>query len=139
MASQIVIWILILASFAILIWVWYQWNAAQIISEESCRDSVTFRASLGEGFGRLTGETSKDAAKDIMPLKCKTEKVCISTGGWDSCSGIKGETKEVSSEKEEIYGDILSILAEELYNCFSIYGEGRLNFMPSQDFEKKYC
>ena len=139
MGSQIVVWILLLASFAILIWVWWQWNAAQIINEESCRDSVTFRASLGEGLGHLTGDATTDAGKEIMPLKCKTEKVCISTGLWDSCSGISGEKREVSSDEDKIYGDILSIFAEEMYNCFSIYGEGKLNFMPGKDFTHNYC
>ena len=67
--GQIISIVLVLLGFAILLFVWWQLNWTGKIDRDTCHTSVVFRATL----------PSIGGVQEYVPLKCKAEKVCISS------------------------------------------------------------
>jgi hypothetical protein len=99
---------------------------------ELCRLSVVERASAPVG-------------KDIVSLKCTTEKVCITTKKSEKCKEFAGEENiryvvldipTGDSPKEAIKRDkAVKIIEEEtanaMFDCWKMTGEGKLNIFGS--------
>lgn len=81
--------------------------------KEACLASVTLRSNA------IIQQTEKLGMK--YPLKCKTENLCLATSG--KCpENMKRES--VSDEKE-----IKKEIADEIYDCWHMMGEGKLQFL----------
>lgn len=119
--------IVIVVSFALIFWFFSaQFNWTGTIDKEACHESVILRAAAPDVLG----------AKDLIPLKCQTKKVCI---------GVKGGLFSPSSDCEEVYGnvegvkrvsvkntlDISKAIATEMVEAWEIMGEGKVNIYPS--------
>lgn len=130
-SSQFVILIILIVSFAIILlmfWI-YPWN--EEISKDTCHSSVVMRSSFN--FGPI------EASKEI-PLKCKTEKICLSSKGKDCTElGPGSRNDPVEKIRAKTKGEALDVIAQAMYDCHSMLGEGKLDFM-ARDFRKtNYC
>jgi hypothetical protein len=132
-SSRIVWLILIILGFAvILIFLgMYEWNP--VIDKEACHQSVVVRSSFN--FGPL------EAGK-TLPLNCKTENICLTLSGEGCEQYPEGEevTKiKLDKNPEEARRQVEEIIANTLYDCNWMLGEGNLDFMPHEWSDKDYC
>ncbi len=93
-------------------------NGTDISSQrEICRLSV------------LTRATAPNELQGSVPLKCTTEKICISEGG--KCSQFAGEpdvqTVKLSGTVDEKKKAIEKASADAMLDCWSMMGEGKLD------------
>lgn len=117
--QQIVLLILLLISFAVILFFIFRFNPANETDKEICHNSVV-----------LKGSALPDSA---VPLKCSRTYVCLSKDG--SCEKMTGpEIIKVKSE-EEIY----AALAKEMADCWWMFGEGKISYVDSAIAEKNYC
>ncbi len=118
--QQIVVLIVLVASFAIILFFIFRLNLGQETDKEICHNSVIMR-----GKSILPSDT--------IPLKCKRQYVCISEDG--SCESLtKPEVIKVKTKKE-VYG----ALANQLAECWWMFGEGKINYVGKDILPKIYC
>jgi hypothetical protein len=134
-SRQIVILIIIIVSFLIILLLYglYQWEPS--IDAETCHESIVLRSSFNLGIIKGT---------DIIPLKCRTEKICLSMEGGDCGFGDASKDNPVtrvklSKDKKKAQEKLMQVIADELYDCHSMVGRGELHFMPNKFYEKNYC
>ena len=65
-----------------------------------------------------------------IPLRCQTEKICFVTSSNEECESFKGwEYEKVKvSDKEDIFKGI----ADLLYECWWVMGEGQINIFKGK-------
>jgi len=136
MTGTAIIEVLVLIASIVVIflfWVAFNWNPT--INKETCHESVVLRSSFNIGFLELS--------KKAVPLKCQTEKICL---GRNCESNFGKATKEnlitqvkLSSDKTKAKEEVLDAIANSMYDCHSMLGEGKLDFMPSKGWTKNYC
>jgi len=134
--DKTIILILIVISFAILLFFYSIFNWNPKIDKEACRESVILRGSLNAGIFQPGRET--------IPLKCETEKICMTMGSECSEFGKpsrlnKITTVKLSNSKAKAQEQVREVIAEALYDCHAILGEGWLNFMPHKSQKERYC
>ncbi len=137
MSSKMLITIILLViGFGILLIVYSNLNGIQEVDRQACHESIVFRSTFNAG--------PFEVGKATIPLKCRTEKICLSMSG-DDCPGMAPGKKnpvteiELSNDKEEAKREILETIANAMYDCNSMLGEGKLDFMPHKFTEKNYC
>lgn len=114
--KMLVTLILLIVSFVIIFYflVMFDWTGR--IDKEVCHQSVIYRATL-PSFAGLKG---------YVPLKCKTNKICITSGlvGGDceEFENLKGINKMKVKNEEQIE----QILAREIVDCWRTMGEGKV-------------
>ena len=97
-------------------------------TRELCRLSVLTRASA-----------PFNSVQASVPLKCATEKVCISTSGKkDACPEFIGEAnvRGVKLEGESVVekADVIEKeYADAMYFCWSMMGKGQLNVFKNSE------
>jgi hypothetical protein len=116
--------ILLVLGFVILLIFFYNIGGTKSIDTTVCHNSVIFRATLPSLF------------QGFVPLKCQTNKICITAGGLTNtfdkgnCEAFKGEsgitTIKVTSEKQ-----IAQIYTEQIYKCWTMMGEGKVSLWSS--------
>lgn len=115
-AQQIAVIIIAIIGFAIvLFFVTFLFDDSGETDRELCRLSV------------LTRATAPDIAQAVVPLKCKTEKICITSklfGG--KCKQFAGEDN-VQIMKVKTVEEIDKIMADHMYYCWSMMGQGKLD------------
>ncbi|MBU0466551.1 MAG: hypothetical protein KJ718_06485 [Nanoarchaeota archaeon] len=122
-AREIIITLLAIVGFVIVLFFVFAFNIEQRSQEEICRISVLKRGSVFE------------STQAYIPLQCTTKKICLSLG--DKCDeqflGEDSINEDVSSPtNEQSAKKIEKISAEEMYNCWSIMGEGKLNLFADK-------
>jgi len=93
------------------------------INAEICHSTVVSRGS--ESLIKGTIE------KAVIPLNCKTEQKCLSMGG--ECPAGYDQVP-VSNE-----ADIKKEIAGSMYDCWWMFGEGKINFLGSDWSGKNTC
>ncbi|MBI2451658.1 hypothetical protein HYV50_01105 [Candidatus Pacearchaeota archaeon] len=92
--------------------------------EEICRLSVLSRA------------TTPESAQSLVPLKCTTEKICLSTTDED-CSQFLGEKNvekiKLPSDEKQAAKKIEEISANAMYDCWSIMGKGKIDIFGTNE------
>jgi len=120
-SSQIVAIILVILGFAIILFVYYQLSWTGMVDREVCHQSVIYRGTSQY----LTGTTS------YVPLNCKTDKVCITSGILGgSCKefeNVKGVAKLKVKNKEEIE----QFIAKDIIDCWQTMGEGKISIFSN--------
>ncbi len=91
--------------------------------EEICRLSI------------LTRATSPEAFQKQLPLKCTTKKICLTTGS--DCTKFTGEEnvqkiKLSNSRTEESAKKIEETVANAMFDCWSITGQGKLDLFGDE-------
>lgn len=119
--QQVVLLIILIASFAVILFFIFRLNLGKTSDKEICHNSV-----LARGSQVVPGES--------IPLNCKTSYVCITED--NSCEKMSGnfEKKKVSSENE-----VYEVLANEMADCWWMFGEGELNYVNKELFSQMYC
>jgi hypothetical protein len=117
---QIVIFIILIASFAIILFFLIRLNLGAETEKEVCHNSVVLKSNQA-------------IPTDAVPLNCKTTYVCITKDG--SCENLLNPQKEKVKTEEDIY----EVMAKELADCWWMFGEGNLNYVGSEAVSKMYC
>ncbi len=118
-SSQIIGIVLAIAGFAVvLIFVSILYSGGNQTNAEACRLSVLARA------------TAPTAVQANVPLKCTTNKICVSAGAR-SCDAFVGEQGvslvKVSKDTLSQPVQLQQILADTMYSCWSMMGQGKLD------------
>ena len=128
----IVTMIVLVLSFSVILifYFFYPWGGQ--IDKEACHQSIILRSTLN--YGPL------EPGKNIIPLKCQTEKICLTSSGED-CTEFEKVSKDNPITKIKIKNkkEILDAIADAMYDCHSMVGEGKLGFMPRTTWEQNYC
>ncbi len=133
--ASLIKWLVIaLISFFIILFLiltlgWKQQSQIQV-----CHESVVIRAST----------VIDDTATVKTPLRCKTEKICITTGNKQNCDDdFLGETYdkiEVKGNKNEKQDAINKIIATKLEECWWMMGgHQNLNVYGREASTKLHC
>jgi hypothetical protein len=118
--QQIVLLIILIISFAVILFLLIRLNLGRQTDQEICHNSIVMR--------------STSIADDAIPLKCSRVYICISKDG--SCERMTDpDVKKVETE-EEVY----NVLAEEMATCWWMFGEGKIDYVGKDKFLKdNYC
>ena len=120
--EQIVLLIILILSFAVILFFLIKLNLPNQTESQLCHNSVSLRG---------TSSVSKNA----VPLNCQKTYICISKTGKCNNPDMNKPTVEKVSNKDEVY----HALAENLANCWWMYGEGKVNYIGSSTLPKLYC
>jgi len=116
-SRQIGIIVLALAGFAImLIFILVVLDLDNFSDDELCRLSI------------LTRATSPEVTKRLAPLNCRTGKICFTYG--EKCiefAGRKYDEEKLPSNPDQAARKIEEITAKEMFDCWSMMGEGKLD------------
>ena len=107
--QQIVLLIVLIASFAVILFFLFRLNLGEETRKEICHNSVI-----------LKGKSILGGALD-----CKTNYVCIS-GGSDCKDIIPTETIKVSPDNKD---EISKAIAEQMAECWWMFGEGKMDYV----------
>ena len=117
--KQIVVLIVLIASFAVILFLLFRLNLGAETDKEICHNSVILK-SKGKGL--------------VGGLDCKTGYVCISGGG--ECEGINPtETINVDAEDKN---EIMKAIADEMADCWWMFGEGEQGYLGT-DLQGDHC
>jgi hypothetical protein len=112
----LVVLIILLIGFAIILIFYYQLDWSGRVDKEVCHQSVIYRATL-PGFAGV---------REYVPLKCKTEKVCITSGLiGGKCSEFEN-SKGVVKVKVNNIEQVEQYLARSILECWKMMGEGKV-------------
>jgi hypothetical protein len=119
--EQIVLLIILLVSFIIILFLLFRLNLGKESASDVCHNSVVMRGN-------------SVIPANAVPLKCSRTYICLSGDG--TCEGMtKPEIKTVKT-KDDVY----SALAEEMANCWWMFGEGKVDYIGKDFFIKdNYC
>lgn len=119
--QQIVLLIILIASFAVILFFIFKLNLGATSKKEVCHNSVLTRSSK-----ILPGEA--------VPLNCETTYICLTKDG--SCEGVGGsfDKKKVSTDTETY-----EVLANEMADCWWVFGEGKINYIGKTFLKSLYC
>jgi hypothetical protein len=118
--TQIVTLVILLISFAVILFFITQLDLGRTTEKEVCHNSVVARGSS------VLPENS-------VPLNCQRTYVCISEDG--SCEQMTNPNLKKVKTKEEVY----EILAEEMADCWWMFGEGEINYVGKDTIPEFYC
>ena len=114
--QQIVILIIVITSFAIVLFLLFRLNLGETSDKQICYNSVVLKSKGSLG----------------AKLDCKTNYVCISGGG--KCEEITPTiTIKVDINNKE---EIMKAIADEMADCWWMFGEGKFNYL-GEDFGGK--
>lgn len=119
--QQIVILIIMITSFAIILFLLFRLNLSETSDKQICHNSVVLKSK-----GKLGGE-----------LDCKTNYVCISGGG--DCEDRIYTKIKVDLNKPTAKNDTMKIIADEMADCWWMFGEGKLNYIGENFGGKTSC
>lgn len=127
-ASFLITVILGVLAFGIILIVYSQFNWTSQANQETCHESVIFRATL----------PMLANSKDFVPLKCQTEKICFTAGLISGkClefENAKGIINTKVSKKEQIEQEI----AKKIIDCWEMMGQGKLSLFSNDWFAQMY-
>lgn len=121
--KQLVMIIILITSFIIVLFLLFRLNLGETTAKEICHNSVV----LKEKSGVLAGS-----------IDCRTNYLCISGSG--DCKEIPTtSTIKVDPNKEETKNEIMKALADEMSDCWWMFGEGEIDYISKGAFKKVAC
>lgn len=118
--QQIVMLIILITSFAIILFLLFRLNLGKTTDKELCYNSV-----ITKGISVLP--------KESISLNCHRQYVCITSDG--TCEGLtKPEIVKVKT-LDEVY----KRLANEMADCWWMFGEGKVDYVGEKATKKNYC
>lgn len=114
--EQIIGIVILLIGVGIILWVYFTINWTGTVDDSVCHESVVLRGTL----------PSIAEIQNIAPLKCKTDKICVSGEAGGKCGEYSG-AKEVTPFKAEEINDINRAVSQEVVSCWQMMGEGKLS------------
>ena len=116
---QIVLFIVLVASFVVVLIFLSESNLWGITNKEICHNSVVL-------IDKTLGVTGT--------LDCKTNYLCISGGG--DCEATTSEQIKINPENKE---EIMKAIADTMSDCWWMFGEGKLNYGTTEGRSVKYA
>ena len=118
--QQIVLIIILITSFAIILFFLFRLDLGEESESQICYNSVVLRGS-------------SVVPSDTTPLKCSRSYVCITRDG--SCEGqINSDVQRVKTESE-----VYEVLSESMAECWWQFGSGEINYVGSDLTKNNYC
>jgi len=118
--QQIVLLIILITSFAIVLFFLLRMDIGKNNEKEICHNSVIMK-----------GNSALPA--DSVYLNCHRSYVCLTKDG--SCEKMnKPEIKKVKTENE-----VYEVLANEMIDCWWMFGEGKINYVGNDFKHRNYC
>ncbi|MDP2673185.1 MAG: hypothetical protein Q8O84_05215 [Nanoarchaeota archaeon] len=105
--QQLVILIVLIASFAVILFLLWRLNLGETSDKEICHNSVVLRSQ----------------SKIIGSLDCRTNYVCIS--GGEDCSAFTQTIKTNAKTEEEIS----KAIKQEIDDCWWMFGEEKVDYI----------
>ena len=132
-AKMLISIILLIAGFGIILFMYSQLNWTGNIDREVCHESVILRGTLPE--------KSIISTKDVVPLKCKTRNICITSKlfGKGNCNEFGNEYNTIRISKDKMEQEIKMTIAREMADCWSMMGEGKIKIFSRGIKTKKSC
>jgi len=118
--QQIVLLIILLVSFSIILFLLFRLDIGKESDKEICHNSVVMK-----GLSVVPSEA--------VPLKCSRTYVCITKDG--SCEKMTSPEIVKAKTKDEVY----KALAEEMANCWWMFGEGKVDYVGKDLAQNLYC
>ena len=118
--QQIVMLIILIASFAVILFFIFRLGLGEEQEREVCHNSV-----LMKGNALIPDEAA--------PLNCKKQYVCISAD--KTCEGMTDPILKKVKTKNETF----EALAEEMADCWWMFGEGEINYAGKGFASKLSC
>ncbi len=115
--QQIVLIIILITSFAVILFFLFRLGIGEKSEEQLCHNSVLQKASV-----------FSDA-----PLQCYRNYVCITKDG--SCEGLIKPEKIKVKNLDGIYG----ALADEMADCWWMFGDGKVDYIGDELSHNHYC
>lgn len=118
-STQLITIILLVAGFVIVVFFYFysQLGYSGTVDKEVCHESVILRGTLPAFLGM----------KEYVPLKCKTEKICITSGFIGGrCKNSYGEKESILKVKVKNIKDIEKFISGNIVECWKTYGEGKI-------------
>ena len=119
--STVIGLIILILGFAILLFAYYQLNWTGNVDKQICHQSVVYRATLPAFAG----------AKEYVPLKCKAQKICITSGFIGGKCSEFTNTPGVNYIKVKTKEDVEQAVAREILSCWETMGEGKLSLFSN--------
>ncbi len=117
---QIVILIILITSFAVILFFIFRLDLGGESKKQICHNSVVMK-----GNKAIPGEDA--------PLNCERTYVCITKDG--TCEELNDPEKHKVNSLNDIYG----VLAEEMADCWWMFGEGKVDYIGKKGLKKNYC
>ena len=117
--EHLVALILAIVGFVVVLILLFSLEFESFQEDEICKLSVLSRA------------TSPTSAQGLIPLKCTTNKICITDSVFGKCEQFIGEknvkTIRLTGSLESKAKKIEEANVEAMYNCWQMMGEGKLD------------
>lgn len=108
--------IIALVGFGVVLFVYSQLASGDIVTKETCHQSVLYRGTLPTSYG----------LKNFALLKCATEKVCVG----EKCNEFE-TTKGITKVKVEKVADVEKLVSQQIVDCWNMMGKGGVSiFSP---------
>lgn len=118
--QQIVFIIILIMSFAIILFFILRINFQEVGKKEVCHNSVALFQSTKVGGKISTGN-----------LNCQINYLCLSSSG--KCSDFSPDTTINVKTKSEIFKS----LADEMTDCWWMFGEGKVDYLEESDYDSQ--
>lgn len=118
--QQIVILIILIASFAVILFFLLRLNLGQQNAQQICHNSVITRGS-------------SIVSADAFPLKCQRQYVCLSFDG--TCEKMTKPDVIKVKTKDDVY----KALADQMAECWWMFGEGKVDYVGKDTTPTLYC
>ncbi len=118
--QQIVMLVILIVSFAVILIFLFFLDLGKQTDSQICHDSVVLRGN-------------SVLPSDSVPLKCNTQYLCLTND--KSCESMTNPKIEKVDSKEQVY----NTLAEQMVNCWWMYGEGKVDYVGKDFKSNLYC
>ena len=115
-SGQFVTIVIVLIGFGILLFLFYQLMWTGRVDKDTCMQSVVTRASFPSALN----------INKYIPLKCKTQKYCVTPDFLGDCEEDFSGLKDVSRVSVDNEQEVEKFLAGEIVDCWSMMGEGKV-------------
>ncbi|MEM4230556.1 MAG: hypothetical protein QXF25_01645 [Candidatus Pacearchaeota archaeon] len=123
-AAVIVSILLLIVGFGILLTFILRIYSSDIVDREVCKESVVLRGISG-------GATPSGLGANFVNLRCKTQKICVTSGLIGGKCEENFPQQTVLKKKVKSESAIEKLIADEILACWDMMGQGRLTlFTP---------
>ncbi|MFH1607550.1 MAG: hypothetical protein ABIA78_00270 [archaeon] len=119
--QQLVTIIVLIVSFVIILFLLFRLGLGEETNKEICHNSVLLKSKSSLGGS----------------LDCKTNYVCISGGG--KCDGFSEDylvKVDLSGTEAEAKNETMKAIADEMADCWWMFGEGKVDYTKGIDWGK---
>jgi len=118
--QQIVILIVLIMSFVVILYFLFKLNLGESSEKEICHNSVVMKGN-------------PVLSKGDVSLNCKRTYICLTKDG--SCESMTNP----DIKKVETLPEIYKVLADEMADCWWMFGEGKVKYVGDKLLQNNYC